>query len=97
MNGGLILLLCLGLALWFWQDTLRVREQAQSVAQELCRRQQLQFLDGTVSLQHIGLRRSDRGRLRLHRTFQFSYSTDGVERRTGFIITLGNHVEQAGL
>jgi hypothetical protein len=33
----------------------------------------------------------------LQRTFQFCYSAEGDDRQTGFIITLGNLVEQVGL
>jgi hypothetical protein len=49
-----------------------------------------------VTLQRVALRRSA-GRLRLRRTFQFTYSSAGDDRRTGFIITRGKHVEQVGL
>jgi hypothetical protein len=95
-NSGLILLVLLGALLWFWQSTLQVRERALNAAHDVCRRQQLQLLDATVVLQGLSLRRSA-GQLRLQRTFRFSYSQDGHDRNTGFIITVGNHVEQVGL
>ena len=92
----LLLFATLGLLVWFWQDTLRIRELALAAAHQVCRRQQLQLLDATVALRRVVLRRSA-GRLRLQRTFQFSYSSEGDDRRTGFVITTGNHVEQVGL
>lgn len=95
-SSALILLVLLGLLIWFWQDTLRLRELALGAAHDICRSQQLQLLDATVTLQRVALRRSA-GRLRLRRTFQFTYSSAGDDRRTGFIITLGKHVEQVGL
>jgi hypothetical protein len=82
--------------LWFWQDTLRVRELALKAAHEICTRQQLQLLDATVILQRVAVKRT-RGRPVLQRTFLFTYSCDGDDRQTGFIITAGNHVEQVGL
>jgi len=91
-TSGLLLLVLLGLIVWFWQDTLRARELALRAAGEACRSQQLQLLDGTLALQ-----RSKQGRVTLQRTFQFNYSIEGNDRRTGFIITLGNLVEQVGL
>lgn len=95
-SSGLILLILLGALIWFWLDTLRVRELALRVARDICYRQQLQLLDATITLQRLQLRRSA-GRLMLQRTFQFNYSSNGADRDTGFIITVGNHVEQVGL
>ena len=94
---GLLLLILLGLLVWFWQDTLQARELALRAAREVCRNRQLQLLDGTVTLQRLATRRSNQGGVTLQRTFQFAYSEDGHDRYTGFVITLGNHVEQVGL
>ena len=96
-TSGLLLLILLGLIVWFWQNTLRARELALQAARDACQSQQLQLLDGTVTLHRLVLRRSHRGYLSLQRTFQFSYSTAGDDRQTGFVITLGNLVEQVGL
>jgi len=94
---GLILLILLGLTVWFWQNTLTVRELAIATAREICARQNFQFLDSTVALHRLRVVRAPSGRLSLKRTFLFAYSNDGIERHTGFIIMAGNHVEQAGL
>ena len=96
-TSGLLLLILLGLIVWFWQNTLRARELALQAARHACQSQQLQLLDGTVTLHRLVLRRSNRGYLTLQRTFQFSYSTEGDDRQTGFVITLGDLVEQVGL
>jgi len=96
-TSGLLMLVLLGLIVWFWQNTLQARELALRVARDTCLSQQLQLLDGTVTLQRLALRRSNQGRVTLQRTFQFTYSVEGDDRRTGFIITLGNLVEQVGL
>ncbi|MGD8843628.1 MAG: DUF3301 domain-containing protein [Gammaproteobacteria bacterium] len=95
-NTVLILLALLGALVWFWLSTLRVRELALDAARDVCRRQDLQLLDATVALQRLTLRRSA-GQVRLERTFRFSYSDDGVARSSGFVITIGNRVEQVGL
>jgi hypothetical protein len=95
-NSGLLLLALLGALVWFWLNTIRVREFALDAARDVCRRQDLQLLDATVALQRLTLRRAA-GQLRLERTFRFSYSDDGVTRGSGFVITLGNRVEQVGL
>ena len=94
---GLLLLILLGLLVWLWQNSLSAREVAVCAARDTCRQQQLQLLDGSVALQRIRPERLASGRLSLRRTFLFSYSEDGLERRTGFVIMSGNHIEQVGL
>ncbi len=96
-TGGLLLLILLGLIVWFWQNTLRARELALQAAREVCQRQQLQLLDGTVTLHRLALQRSNRGHIALQRTFQFAYSTAGDDRKTGFVITIGDLIDQVGL
>jgi hypothetical protein len=90
-------LVLLGLLLWFWQNTLRIRELAATAAMQTCSRQGLQLLDGTVVMHRLSLKRKPSGRVTLRRTFLFAYSEDGIERHTGFIIMLGSQIEQVGL
>jgi hypothetical protein len=96
-SSGLVLLAALGGLLWFWQNSLRARELALRAARAMCRAQQLQLLDATVSAHRLQLQRGEEGRLQLRRTFQFSYSEDGDSRHTGFVIVAGNRIEQMGL
>lgn len=96
-TAGLILLIALGVLIWFWFTTLTVRDRAIDTVRRTCRNQNLQLLDGTVVLQRFSLGRSPGGRLTVRRVFLFAYSTDGMERQTGFVIMLGNSIEQVGL
>lgn len=89
-------LLCLaGVAAWFWQDSLAAREQANAAAMEACTRLGLQFLDGTVAFARLSLAR-ELGRLRLRRTYVFDYTADSIERRQGFVVLTGQHIETVG-
>ena len=96
-GSGLFLLILLGIAVWFWQNTLRARELALGASRETCGLQRYQLLDATVTLQRIELKRAPGGHIQFRRTFQFTYSDDGDSRYTGFVIVSGNHVEQVGL
>jgi hypothetical protein len=91
------LLVALGAAVAFWLDTLKVRELAIITARDVCSRQNLQLLDGAVAVHRLSLGRSSSGSLVLRRVFLFTYSPDGVERRSGFIIMHGSNVEHVGL
>lgn len=93
----MLLLIGIALLLWFWQQSLRAREAAIRAAGELCQRQNLQLLDGTVALSGLRLQRTPAGHIALLRTYQFEYSRDGDERRRGFVLLLGLRLETAGL
>jgi hypothetical protein len=93
----LLLLIAVGLILWFWQQSLRARELAIHFAEDLCKRQNLQLLDGTVVLNALRLRRNAHGRIALQRTYLFDYTHDGDQRQQGFVLLLGLHLESTGL
>lgn len=92
-----LLLAAVAAIAWYWYSSLQAREQAARAAAEVCRRQQLQFLDDTVALQRLGVGRDDHGRVALRRTYRFEYSHIGDDRRQGFIIMVGSRVETVGL
>ncbi|MBT8121453.1 MAG: DUF3301 domain-containing protein [Gammaproteobacteria bacterium] len=83
---ALSLLLIILLAVLAWQYSMRSRDQAISTARNTCKRQGLQFLDGTAALQGIKPVFSGTHGPGLQRTYTFDYSEDGIGRRTGCII-----------
>ena len=93
----LLVLALLGLITWFWHHNLRIREQAIRVARQACQRQGYQLLDETVNLQNLRPRRDARGHVALLRTYRFDYSAQAIDRRQGFVIMLGHHVQALGL
>lgn len=90
------ILLALLTAIWFWHDTMKIRELANSVAQHGCVRAQVQFLDGTVSFAKLGVVNTPKG-VRFRRVFTFDYSEDGENRMQGFIVFAGSEVLNLGL
>ena len=90
-------LIVLALLVWLWQDTQQARERAIFTARRTCDEQQLQLLDGTVSLQRLRPSRCNGGRFCLRRTFVFEYSTNGDDRRQGFVLMNGPAVTMVGL
>jgi len=91
----LVLIAVAALIAWFWQDSLRVRDLANTAAIEACARLGLQFLDGTVAFTHLRLVR-DPGQLRLRRTYVFDYTAHSIDRLQGFAVLLGRRVESVG-
>ena len=82
-----LLLLFVGGA-WFTWVSLKIRERANKVAVEYCRRAQVQFLDGSVGFGTMSLVRED-GRVRVKRVYVFDYTESSVHRRQGAILFVG--------
>jgi hypothetical protein len=83
---SLTLLLIIALLVWFWQISQQCHDTAVQLAQQTCKHQGLQFLDGTATLKSIRPYFSLGNGPGLKRTYTFDYSEDGVGRRSGCII-----------
>jgi hypothetical protein len=81
---------------WFWLDSLRAREIATGIGRAACERRNLQFLDQTVSLYRLGVRRRA-DQLRWRRVYRFDFSEEGVGRHTGYLILVGLELEELTL
>jgi hypothetical protein len=86
----LLMLFVLALVAWFWLSSLRAREIANVLCNETCKRRGVQFLDGTVALHRLGIKRNAAGSLQILRLYEFEYSDDGYSRHRGYITLLGN-------
>ena len=89
----LILLLVLGLVVWFWQDSLRAWESARAASALACQRCGVQLLDDTVALDRLWVRRDRTGRLRVERIYLFEFTDTGATRRLGQLVMVGQQVE----
>ena len=87
-----LLLLLLGVLAWFWWDSLQKREIALTSARLACDRAGVQFLDGSVALRRLKLRRDEERRARFYREFAFEYSSQGDDRQAGRVWLLGARV-----
>jgi hypothetical protein len=97
LNGVLLGLLLIGGAYLAWRDSMRARERAILFCRQLCSRHGVQFLDDTVALTRLGIRRDpDRG-LRLYRVYEFEFSTEGQSRSLGSVILNGDRIDAVHL
>lgn len=92
-----LLLLVFGALGWFWWDSLQKRELAVRAARLACERANVQFLDESVALRRMALRRDTMQRARLFREFAFEYSLLGDDRQPGRVYLLGARVLSADL
>ncbi|WP_089723773.1 DUF3301 domain-containing protein [Candidatus Thiosymbion oneisti] len=92
---NLLAVLALLLLGWFWLDSLRAREVATEICHAACKQRDLQFLDQTVSLRRLRIRRTGTG-LRIVRVYGFDFSTEGIGRHSGYLILVGLNPETIG-
>ena len=93
----LLAVAALAAAGWFLWSSLRAREAANAAIRPACRAQGYLFLDDTVALHRLRLRRDDEGRARIERVYRFDYSDTGDNRRRGYVTLLGARVVDVSL
>jgi len=91
---GLIISGIIALLALFWWDSMASKEVAHQAGAHACRQHQVQFLDDTVALQKLRLRRDPRGTLKLYREYGFEFTHDGEFRLNGSIHMLGQHIQK---
>ena len=90
-----IVLLAVLIGGWFWFDTMKIRERANTIARQSCEKADVQFLDGTVSFAKISMINTSAG-LRLRRVFVFDYSENAENRKQGFLVFNGAQLTTVG-
>lgn len=88
-----VLIIMLFLAIgWYWYDTNLAKEAAMVAARRACQRHGQQLLDETVVLASVRPRRDRSGRVRWLRRFEFEFTGDGEQRRSGEVSLLGRRI-----
>jgi hypothetical protein len=97
MSAEWLLLASLAALAWFWWDSLQKRELAVRAARAVCERAGVQFLDDSVAVSRMKLKRDSNQRARIYREFSFDYSNAGDDRQAGRVYLLGEVVLSADL
>jgi len=84
----------LGIAMlaWYWMDALRCKEIARAAGLRACEQVAAQFLDDTVEITKLRLRRTAQGRIALYREYRFEFTHNRDYRLRGEIVMLGRRV-----
>lgn len=93
----ILLLLILLAGFFYWLNAARAKEIARQVGRRACEVEDVQFLDESVVLIRLRLRRNQNGQLTLYREYQFEFTSDGGVRYGGEIIVFGRQVERVTL
>jgi hypothetical protein len=97
MSSEWLLLTSLAVLAWFWWDSLQKRELAVRAARAVCERAGVQFLDDSVAVSKMRLKRDSNQRARIYREYSFDYSSVGDDRQAGRVYLLGESVLSADL
>ena len=76
----------------YWLDSIRVKEIATARSKEACKRVLVEFLDDTVAIKKVRLRRNSSGQLNFYREYQFEFTSTGEYRYKGIVKLLGKHL-----
>ncbi len=87
----MLLAVVIAAAVYLWRAP-SVYGLALRAARQYCRKLELQFLDDSVSLSRLWVKRDRNGMLRLWRVYQFEFTATGGERYRGWVTTLGRTV-----
>jgi hypothetical protein len=90
---SLLLLVVMGLLVWFWLHSLRILEIAREAGRLICKQTGVQFLDDTVASTRLQLARDANGRRILRRSYRFEFTETGNTRREGEVVMLGERIE----
>ena len=77
---------------WYWYDAMRAKELARDAGRRRCDDAGVSFLDDTVALTRLRLRRDADGQAAIYREFQFEFASDGRTRYGGEIALLGGRI-----
>jgi hypothetical protein len=89
----LLFILLLAALAGFWLDSLRALETARNAGKRACNSAGVQFLDDTVTVTSLALKRKAGGQLAIRRTYRFEFSDTGDNRLEGTLVLHGARVE----
>jgi len=84
-----IMLFILLAGIFYWIDTVYVKEIACQHGKDRCENLGVTFLDATVEITKVRLKRNPKGTVNFKRDYSFEFSSDGIKRYKGTISMLG--------
>jgi len=88
----LITIILLISSLLYWLDSIRAKENATKHAKLACKKVLLEFLDDTVLIKKVRLRRNAEGQISIYREYEFEFSSTGEFRYKGQVRLLGQNL-----
>lgn len=77
---------------WFWLESMKIKELARYRAAQLCANNNVQFLDDTVHLSSIRFARGRNRKFRLQRRFAFEFTNQNEQRYNAYVLMFGRQL-----
>ncbi len=87
------LLILLAAVVAWWLDSMRAREAALKAGKRACQGEGVQFLDDTLELRRVRLKRDGMGQMAFYREYHFEFSDTGDNRCEGKVATHGGRAQ----
>ncbi|MDY6979017.1 MAG: DUF3301 domain-containing protein [Pseudomonadota bacterium] len=91
---GLLIFIPVALLAVLWWKGMGSKEIARRAGARACREAQVQFLDDSVALHRLRVRRGPGGALALYRLYGFEFTSSGERRHNGYIHMLGHQLQK---
>lgn len=91
---GLLVFIPIALLAVLWWKGMGSKEIARRAGIRACHEAGVQFLDDSVALHKLRVRRGPRGALTLYRVYGFEFTGSGERRHNGSIHMLGHHLQK---
>lgn len=93
MTSNLLLIILMVVAIAYWLNAIRSKEIAREAGKHACKKYDVSFLDDTVVIEKLRLRRNSQGQLAFYRQYSFEFTSDGDNRYKAMILMLGDRVK----
>jgi len=77
---------------WYWLTSMNAKETASQTGARICQDHDVYFLDESVVLNKLRLRRNSAGHVVFYREYMFEFTSDGAHRYHGKVSMLGKQV-----
>ncbi|WP_193161122.1 DUF3301 domain-containing protein [Microbulbifer hainanensis] len=95
--GDLLWIFALFLGGWYLWAGMAAKDTVRRAASQHCQQLGVQLLDDTVVLLRTRLKRDNRGQVRLHRSYEFEFTSTGEHRYSGIAVLHGRRITQIQL
>jgi hypothetical protein len=82
---------------WYWQDAMRCKEIARDAGKKACMEAGVAFLDDSVAIHKVRLRRNELGQIVFYREYYFEFTSDGSQRTHGEVHIMRRHILEVTL
>jgi len=82
---------------WYWLDGMPCKEMARRAGKVACNEAGVLFLDDSVAISKVRLKRNESGQLSLYRLYHFEFTNNGEQRSHGEVHIMGKRVVETNM